>query len=272
MKTLIGKQWYLFLINDSCNELDIHCNNLCNVKDATLPIYTFKNFLIFVYPDKSWYCREFLPDHYISKYRPSFDIYKNRFKEKCIDLMDCLMEDSFYKTDTHINIKGACFVYKHFIKTVNNLLHWNLPLKQIKIEEKYGENYHGDLLWFKNLNDQVIEDKSDKIYYSSSCLFWEHYKIDDSKNIRFLNYSLEDITLSLQNELVVWKILSDSIIYIYNKGPRVLIFYDSFLINSLPLYFDLFEVYFAKTTYDTILIDKIKPDYIFEFRVERFLF
>ena len=27
-KTLIGKEDYLFLINDSCKELEIHCNNL----------------------------------------------------------------------------------------------------------------------------------------------------------------------------------------------------------------------------------------------------
>jgi len=32
------------------------------------------------------------------------------------------------------------------------------------------------------------------------------------------------------------------------------------------------EVYMIKNTYDETLVDKINPDFVFEFRVERFLF
>ena len=51
------------------------------------------------------------------------------------------------------------------------------------------------------------------------------------------------------------------------------IFYDSFLTNTLPLYLDLFEnIYLVKNVYDNNIINKIKPNYVFQFTVERFLF
>ena len=53
---------------------------------------------------------------------------------------------------------------------------------------------------------------------------------------------------------------------------KVLIFYDSFLLNMIPIYIELFnEVYLIKKVYNNELIQLINPDYIFEFRVERFL-
>lgn len=57
------------------------------------------------------------------------------------------------------------------------------------------------------------------------------------------------------------------------KQYKVLLFYDSFLANVLDLYLKLFkEVYMIKDIYDRKYIEYIKPDYVFEFRVERFLF
>ena len=78
------------------------------------------------------------------------------------------------------------------------------------------------------------------------------------------------------NNNLTWDILSDYILYqknnIKNKN-KVLIFYDSLLLSGIDLYLDLFgEVYFSKSVYDINLINLIKPDYIFEFRCERFLF
>jgi hypothetical protein len=275
MKTLIGKSGYLFLMNDESKELDIHCNNLCTVNDLNLHRYTFKNYLLFVYPDKSYLFSKYLPDNYIATYRPSFDIYKQKFNERCIDLLDCLHGDVYYKTDTHINFKGSSFVYKLFIETVNNLFQLNLKLKHLNIESKIGELSHlnlgvGDLIWFGNLGNQVIDETTDTFYFDSNYSFYYKYVIINGP-IRFLDYSLNDKTLSLQNNVVNWDIISNSIIYIYNKGPKILIFYDSFLLQSISLYFDLFEVYFVKSVYDNVLINKINPDYVFEFRIERFL-
>ena len=52
----------------------------------------------------------------------------------------------------------------------------------------------------------------------------------------------------------------------------MLIFYDSFLLPMLSVYLNMCrEVYMSKNSYSPELINVIQPDYIFEFRVERFL-
>jgi hypothetical protein len=269
MKTLIGKSGYLFLINDDGKELEIHCDNLCRISDVTLSRYTFSNYYIFVYPDKSYLYKQYLPDQYVVKYRPAFDIYKAKFNENCIDLTDCL-QDGYYKTDTHIHFKGSYSVYKKFIETIQVNY-----AKEIHIDEKECElsSLHcglGDLTWYENLGEQKI-DATDTYYFNAEYSFYCQYTIIDGP-IRFLTYALEDITIDLLDKVVNWEIISSSIIYIQNNGPKVIIFYDSFLLQSLKLYFDLFEVYFIKSVYDPNLITTINPDFVFEFRIERFLF
>jgi hypothetical protein len=136
----------------------------------------------------------------------------------------------------------------------------------------------GDLTWPINLGDQEIYDIYDKYYLSNDIMeFYNKYIIINDNHIKFLNYDLTDETFELnkQNKLANWDIISKYIIYAknINKNNKVLIFYDSFILNILPLYLEMFnEVYMIKTTYNNDLIDIIKPDYVFEFRVERFLF
>ena len=68
-KTLIGKNNYLFLINDSCRELEVHCNNLLLVQDIKLShLKIFDNYMIIIFPNKSLYYKKFLPDEYIITY------------------------------------------------------------------------------------------------------------------------------------------------------------------------------------------------------------
>lgn len=302
-KTLIGKNSILFLTNDTADELQVHCNNLLKVGDLTLSRYTFTNYIMFVYPNKSLIYKDYLPDEYIFKYRPALDIYKLKFKTNIYDLNEILQfeQDVYYKTDTHINIKGNYIVYKYFIEILNSRLNVNIIPKHIELNIKscelktlpYGI---GDLTWEHNLGQQVLHDINDNFYYHDECTwFYFSYKIKNDNNIRFLNYELDDNTSNIENKLVDWNIISDHIIYIThldttlsfpfssstterynndNKIPlKVIIFYDSLLLNVLPLYFDLFnEIYFVKNQYSNDIINKIKPDYVFEFRVERFLF
>jgi len=52
----------------------------------------------------------------------------------------------------------------------------------------------------------------------------------------------------------------------------IVIIYDSFLLPTLWLYLRMFEeVYMSKHIFTESIIDKINPDYVFEFRIERFL-
>ena len=285
-KTLIGKNNYLFLINDNSKELEQHCNNLSLIQDPNLSRYTFKNFFITVFPDKSVQCKDYLPDKYKVKYRAALEIYLKKFKNKLLDTYQILKDtnDIFYKTDTHMNLKGCYIVYCEFIKSINLLYNLNLTVKPVKIEQREciltstGVGI-GDLTWSINLGTQELGDDINDTYFFSNDIppLYNSYKINNADNIRIINYDLEDKTQELQdkNEFLHWTIISN---YIIHKGTnpktkKVVIFYDSFLLNTLPLYIDLFEnVYFIKEVFNPTILTKIKPDYVFEFRVERLLF
>jgi hypothetical protein len=277
MKTLVGKCGYLFLQNDESQELDIHCNNLLRVGDISLLRYTFPNYHLFVYPDKSILYSHFLPDAYQAKYRPGLDVYKKRFKERCIDLYNLLApHDSYYKTDTHINGKGSYLVYKYFIQYLRSL-HLDPPEKKLDLEKQTCvlttlQKGIGDLTWPSNLGNVQLDDPMDVFYVHESMLFQYHYKIRADSLIRFLNDELQDVTESLVGQIVSWDIVRTHTIHVKNPGPRILIFFDSFLLQSLGLYLDLFDVYFVKNVYSNDIIKRIQPEYVFEFRIERFLF
>ena len=289
-KSLIGKNGYLFLQNDSSKELKIHCENLCLVHDLTFQRYTpYKDkYFLVVFPDKSYICRDFLPDGFDSKYRPGFSIYKEHFKDKLLDGYEILkdVEDIYYKTDSHMNLKGAYAIYSAFIDNMNKL---GTPLiieKQNLILEKtsvvslnqLGTGL-GDLLWTSNLGNQIPLSTSDQYYYCNDITeIYLKYKITEDCPLRLMsleNKIIIDKTQLYINNLITWPILSSHFIHKKNEGRpkyKCLIFYDSFLLSTLSLYLELFEdMYLAKSAFHKDLIDAINPDYIFEFRIERFL-
>lgn len=283
--TLIGKNNYLFLINDSCRELDIHCNNLNLVKDKSLERYAFNNFALIVFPDKSVICKEHLPDIYFVKnrYRPGLDTYIDVLRNKIIDTYDILKneEDVYYKTDSHINMKGSFIVYKFFIQELNKIYNLDIKPKEITILSKkciLGELQLGigDLLWESNLGDQIMDDRTDTFYYSNENenIYCNH-KIQINGKIQILNRDLIQQNTNLEGSIIDWTILSKYILYqknIYVNKLKVIIFYDSFLISLLSLYLELFEeVYMIKDFYNNDIINIIKPNFVFEFRIERFL-
>lgn len=285
-KTLIGKQNYLFLQNDACRELEVHCNNLNLIKNKKLDNYNFHNFFITVFPNKSFVYKHFLPDNYNVRYRPALDIYKNKFNNKMMDAYNFIKDetDVYYKTDTHINFKGNYIVYCNFIDKINDIYDLNLIKRDIQVlcktcilkELPYGI---GDLTWENNLGDQSLNDISDNFYYSDDIVnLYQTHKITNDNVTFFLNYTLQDKTRELfeQNRNVDWDIISNHIIYRKNanieRKYKYIIFYDSFLLSILPLYLELFyEVFMVKSSYDAAIVERIKPDYVFEFRVERFL-
>jgi hypothetical protein len=127
-----------------------------------------------------------------------------------------------------------------------------------------------------NLGNQLLNDKKDNYYYSDDIeQFYMKYIIKSNDNYLFYNYQIEDKTNELENKIVDWNIISSYVIYKNNNldtKNKVIIFYDSFLLSILPLYMELFnEVYMIKNIYDNKLIKLINPDFVFEFRVERFL-
>jgi hypothetical protein len=290
-KTLKGKDGYLFLINDSSNEIIKHCKSSLKGNINIMNLYNnIDNYILLVYPDKSYFYNMFLPDEYKAMFRPIFDDYKQILKNKILDPYDELKKESniFYKTDTHINLKGNYIVYNFFVGEIKKLL--NIDFKLLSIESLKVTNVNklsslqrgiGDLTWISNLGDQILSDTSD-IYYDDEIdeIKYMRTYIDAKSNIKLLNFinnTLVDETDNNYNKMFNWNMISNYIIYRknnydINNNLRVIVFYDSFLAHAIHLYLNLFkEIFLIKTIFNQKYIDVIKPDFIFEFRAERFL-
>jgi len=287
-KTLIGKNNYLFLQNDSARELEVHNNNLNIVSDDFYKRYeSIKDkFLIVIFPNKSYIYSQFLPDGYNMIYRPAFDLYKKYFKEHIMDgylhLKD--IDDTYYKTDTHINNKGALIIYNNFINKINtlfnlNIISQNYTYNKINIENVSCTTF-GDLTWNDNLGEQILDSKSDTYYKinESEELYTKYIfnKNSDIKTFLIEDNLLIDKTNDNIDKILLWDIFSKYILFKKNSNIgnnyKVLIFHDSFLCTTLQLYMNLFhEVYTSKSIFDINIVNVINPDYIFEFRCERFL-
>ena len=290
-KTLIGKNGFLFLKNDSCRELEVHCKNLSLVnKDFYKRYENDKDkYLLIVIPNKSFIYLDYLPIEYDvdCKYRPGFDIYKKYFGNHWIDCYKELIdtEDTYFKTDTHINNNGAIMVYKKFVSSLNTLFNLDIKERCYTVTKKVVCSLSelniglGDLTWGMNLGSQVLETKNDT-YYSINESFQLYRKYIFFKDSLFNLYLVQNDILVDKTEdnigaLFDWDIVSKYILYTRNNNLKykVIIFYDSFLLSTLQLYMELFyEVYCIKSIFRNDIISLINPDYIFEFRCERFLF
>jgi len=289
-KTLIGKNGYLFLQNDSAKELNVHNENLCLVKSNFYKKYeSIKNkFLLIVFPNKSYIYSKFLPEGYNLKYRTGFDMYNNYLNEHILDGYKFLkyVDDAYFKTDTHINNKGALIIYNEFINKINKLFNLNISSEnylhnKIEVDNLISLRLAiGDLTWKQNLGNQVLETQKDTYYeIIGSEQLYVKYLFDEKSDIKTLEYidnNIVDKFYENINKILDWDIISKYILFKKNincdNKLKVFIFYDSFLCSTLQLYMNLFyEVYCFKACFDINIVNIINPDYIFEFRVERFL-
>jgi len=313
-KTLIGKNGYLFLQNDSARELEVHCNNLCLVSDNFYKKYLNDKhkLLHIVMPNKSYICNKYLPDGYNCIFRPGYEKYVSFFSNHLLDGVTCLKNDDenvFYKTDTHMNLYGAYIMYKSFVRKTNELFDLQIEYRKIYIQKmenvilrNIGGKGIGDLTWHMNLGDQILDNIEDDYFYTNDFEeIYMSYKIaDDFVNgevilptcasnsstsvsgnlsiiriLQFNNKSLSDVTSLNIGTVIDWHIISKYILYKKNNiipAHKVLIFYDSFLLSTLPLYISMFnEIYLSKSAFNNDLIELINPDYIFVFQVERFM-
>ena len=289
-KTLIGKNNYLFLQNDSARELEVHSDNLsldCNFHKKYEPI--INKFLMIVFPNKSYIYKDFLPDNYDLKYRPGFEVYSNYLQNHILDGYELLkdIDDTYYKTDTHINSKGALIIYFEFIKKINQLFNLNISECNYTCTKQNVESLSslnlgiGDLTWSNNLGDQQLESLSDTYYeiVDNEQLYMRYIFTESGelKTFEYIDNTMIDKTCDNINKLLDWQIVSSYILFKKNNTSgnnyKIVIFYDSFLLSTLHLYMNLFyEVYCVKNIFNMDIVKLIQPDYVFEFRVERFLF
>lgn len=285
-KVLLGKDDYLFLQNDTNEGLNKHSKSniptIC-INNLQKRYNSYIEKLLFViFPDKEVICKDFLPNNIICEYRPYANLYKKYFNKNIIDGETILEPSDYYKTDTHINNKGALKIYKNIINYLNKL--FNVIIKTdnyIIIENNVASLSKlnkgiGDLTW--DINKGNLEVNTTDKYYSIEPIIDFYMSIyNDDNNYCILNYDLNDISKDWINKLIDWTCVSKNIFYKknshYSIKKKVLIFYDSFLLSTLKLYKDIFEeLYLIKTIFNIDLINKINPDFIIEARVERFLF
>jgi hypothetical protein len=287
MKTLIGKNDYLFLQNDTNKELEVHTNNLCLVSDdfyKRLEKYLHK-YLLIVFPDKSLVHNRYLPEGLDAKYRPGVEKYNEYLKDHILDLYPYLKEeDTYYKTDTHMNLKGATIAYDKVLEKITSLFGLNIEKKvaiQLQKKECVLTDLHlalGDLTTEENLGGQTLSNKMDTYFFSDDVegiLYLYPLKEKDEK-MYILDYHLNDCTKQYVGNVIDWNIISNYVIYSKNEEikekKKIVIVYDSFLLSTLSVWMQTFsDIYFIKDKFNIELIERINPDYIFEFRVERFL-
>lgn len=266
-KCIKGKDNYLFLVNDSNNELKQHFDpyyeNRFN-KDIFLKQlnekkkYSKENnikYFFFLVPDKSLVCKDFLP--FESNYeKRNFNTINNDLP----DFREYLDYSCYFKNDSHINYEGGkklsyCYL-KHLDPDFDKSIFKKLISDQII---KRDAEHPGDLIteinWsYSNeerddfLNDNVIQ-------YVNKYLQLLNHKIPE----RFKQSVRE--TVYYENEQGLTKL-------------KVLILRDSslnLLKDILSIYFNEILLYWGYWSFNKDLIEWYKPDIILEIKTERFL-
>lgn len=299
-KVIKGKQDWLYL--KSCNSIEKHSklNNNLNIEILNKYKYYYDKILFFVFPDKEIVCKDFLPHNICCEFRNELNMYKDFFKEKLFDLNSILKYDDYYKTDHHINNKGALKVYNLFLDIIqekfkSSIINSKYSYQKIEVDSltKLSRGI-GDLTWKDNLGELKIDNTNDIFYkiidqsnnthdknalndpYDKNGLYLTHYQYTNS-SFKILDYNFKDISKSKENVMIDWNMISKHILYKMNDkyiiDKRIVIFYDSFLVSTIQLYKDIFsEIYLVKNVFDSKIIEKISPDFIFIFQIERHLY
>lgn len=283
-KTIIGSDGYLFLSTEvQLQKQETPPDTIKHFEFKYLP-YLYKTLLI-VFPSKCCICHNFLQDSEISTIleRKKLTAASNIFDDHFVYDNTIFDSTDYYKTDSHMNLKGCLKVFNLFVSQFSNFF-FTLPSLDLSgLQSKTVTSLSvlgqaiGDLTWPSNLGNQNLQTQEDVYYSIPSCeQIYMVKKVNKNDKLRILSYELVDETEQFDNQVIEWSnIISPKILFQRNENcntARVVIFYDSFLLSTLHLYLNLFhEVYLIKNVFSSQLIDNINPHFVFEFRTERFL-
>lgn len=265
-KSIKGENNYLFLVNDSNNELKQHFDpsyeNKFN-KDIFLKQFNEKKtyceenkirYYFFLVPDKSLVCKNFLPfiPHYLKR---NYNTIKD-----LPDFIDYLDYSCYFKNDSHINYEGGKKLSYYYLKYIDPDFDENIFKKLIDEQIISREIEHpGDLIMAKNwsYSDEEKDDfPNDKVIkYINKCLLLLNHKIPKrfEKSVRETVYYKNKQGLSNLKVLI----LRDSSI--------------NMLKDILSIYFNEILLYWGYWSFNKDLIEWYKPDIILEIKTERFL-
>lgn len=267
-RSIKGRNSYLFLINDSNQEIrqhfdGLHNNNFnashfiksLNFKKKFCSEKNIKHFF-FIVPDKSLVCKDFLPFE-IKLIKRNYDLISNVVP----DFVEKLDHNCYFKIDSHINYFGGkelAYNYLHYIdngfkrKDFNKLIKdQTLVLDRLRI---------CDLTMSKNWS--YSEEEKEEYPNKEIKYFKNKFLINLKENIpeNFKTVGIRETE--------------------YYENPhgltdlRVLIFRDSsleLLRDVLSMYFKDILLYWDHWFFNEELIEWYKPDIILEIRTERFL-
>jgi len=271
-KSLMGKDGFFFLVNDTNNEIrqhfDISYVNRFNPSDFNKNLELKMKYCeekkihyhFFIIPDKSLVCKDFLPFDFKVIKRNSNTI------NALTDFSDNLNCDSYFKIDTHINYIGGMELSYSYLNNIDNNFTREkfdeLIIEQItqeKVNLKHVEDM-GDLLSKRNWSYSFDEKKK---YLNEIAIFFKNNHILNKKNELPEEFKLHN---TRQTE------------YYHNPEAytdlRVLILRDSsltYLKDSLSVYFKEMLLYWDHWIFNKELVEWYKPDLIIEIRTERFL-
>lgn len=267
--TLKGKEGYLFLVNDSNNEIRQHFDqSYVNDFNPTFFIEKLNNKIeycknknikhyFFIVPDKSIVCKEFLPFE-IKIIKRNYDLIKHLVPDFSENL-----DPTFYSnTDSHINFLGGKELSFYILNYIDNDFKREdfdkLVERQLNID--YKKSPHYDLIFPKNWS----YSEEEKLEYTG-----EKTMVITSKYLKDLKESLpEKFKFAYERETN----------YFFNekgfKNLKILIFNDSsinLIKEVLSIYCKEILCYWDHWYFNKELIDWYKPDIILEIRTERFL-
>lgn len=273
LRTMIGKEDYLFLVNDASNEIKQHYDE--NYKSITFDENIFakqlsdkKEFLnnkninydFFIVPDKSIVLRDYLPFETQQPYR-----CVDKLNAPYItDLIDVMEVGDYQYDDTHMSELSAIKVVANILKKIHPEVDVE-EYKQILTAKLSIEEYvsFGDLLFQVNWS-----------YSRDHPVFKKHYH---SIKKRYIPVDSSKVTeKEVPDEFN--KMGSRETIYLYNKNSisdkTAIVLRDSTtdkLIHVISAYYREVIFYWDHYYFDKELIEWFKPDDVIEIRTERFI-
>ena len=265
-----GKNGYLFLINDSNNEIKQHFDqSYYNHFNSSLFIENFNSkkeycklnnieYEFFMVPDKSYVCREYLPFD-LKIIKRNYDLIKSYVT----DFSDKLNPNHYWKTDTHINYLGGKELSYNILNNINNK--FTREDFDILIKEQMDTTY--DCNKPPNQCDLISDHNWS---YSDR----ERLKYDNEKTLLFTVKKM----IYLDGKVPEKFNGKRKVIHRMNENSysdlKFLIFRDSstnYLTSFLQLYCREIMCYWDYWSFNKEIIEWYKPDVILEIRTERLL-
>jgi len=265
----VGLDNYLFLNNDTNYELKQHyVESFQNKFDEKLfrESYNSKKeyceergiqYKFYVIPDKSVICRDYLPINPKSLKRNYYSI-----QDLVPDFIDILDPTDYYKSDSHINYKGALKYSAEIMHDIRGEVSSQKYLEAIKENTIHKKiRVDGDLCKFRYPREDQKE-------------------IVDRYEFMFLEYSnkyeYSDEPFKMPEEFA--KVGKRDSFYMRNRfslsDMNCLLFRSSAasrFMDVLNVFFKSMFAYWDHWNFNTDLIEWYKPDVIIELRPERFL-